>query len=136
MVEDALLKLKKHMDEIDKNIQKRPITASDFSNSGPWVPMEVWKLTNSVYMETLREIYDMIHQMNIERGFSMDVQIGDVHINLSGDSKDRDAITQKGQEMINSVFDKISQLGDAAMKLVAARERERRKVDESNKGFG
>lgn len=127
MAEDALLKLKKHMDAID---------IANRNTRTPYVPYEAWKLANDVYMETLREVYEMVHQMNMDRGFSMDMQIGDVHINLCGDSKDREAITQKGQEMINNVFDKISQLGDAAMKLVAAREKERRKVDESNKGFG
>lgn len=130
---ELLAKLKKHMDNIPKEYAQK-VGGEDYK--GMFVPMEVWRLTNEVYLETLREIYEMVHQMNMDRGYTMDMQIGDVRINLCGDSKDREEITKKGQEIIGDVFDRITKLGDSAMKLVAAREKERRKVDESNKGFG
>jgi len=133
MNEDPLLKLRKHMEDIETKYKQKATVSP-----GPqdYVPMEVWRLTNEVYLETLRQIYDMLHQMNMDRGFSMDMQIGDVRINLAGDARDRDEIIKKGQEMIGDVFNRISALGDSAMKLIAAREKERRKLDESNKGFG
>lgn len=127
MTEDAFTKLRKHMEDVD---------SSNRNKNSQWVPYEAWRMTNDMYMETLREVYDLVHQMNMDRGFSMDMQIGDVHVSLVGDSKDKDSITAKGQEIIGDVFERITKLGDTAMKMVAAREKEKRKVDESNKGFG
>lgn len=95
-----------------------------------FVPYEVFKQSMEIYGENLKEIYSMMHTINMERPFSIEMSAGDFGFIVSGSKEDSAHISRLAQEMtekiLNKVFDKDT------MKMLVKKETPRENVRDQN----
>lgn len=81
-----------------------------------FVPYDIFKQAMEWNGENLKEIYSMIHTMNMEKPFSIEMNAGDFGFVVSGTREEADKITQSAKELSDMILQKV--FSKNAMKML------------------
>jgi hypothetical protein len=92
-----------------------------------YVPYEIFKMAMDLNTENLKEIYSMMHQINMERPYSIEMKAGDFGFSVTGSREDADKIAATSRELTEIILKKV--FSKDAMKLLMKREPNKEKPD-------
>jgi hypothetical protein len=95
-----------------------------------FVPYEVFKQAMEVNGENLKEIYSMMHTINMERPYCVEMNAGDFGFSVSGPKEDMEKISKVAQEMTDAILKKV--FSKDAMKLLVKKPPEKENVRDQN----
>lgn len=115
-------KMRKHLQSVESKVKPK---------DNNYVTYEVFHAANDITLENMRELYSMIHDLTMEKLFTVDFKIGDINIILSSSSGDKDSLIQTAEKMITDLLTRIERV----QKIPDLRKDEQRKKDETDKAF-
>jgi CRISPR/Cas system CSM-associated protein Csm2 small subunit len=94
---------------------------------GTYVPLDVFRTTVELSTENMRQLYAMLHEMNMEKGFSMEMDLGGIKFVLAGSEANSENVILAAEKMIELLTSKFYTKNDME-KLM--KENKRKDVDE------
>lgn len=96
-----------------------------------FVPYDIYKQNLELMTENLRELYEILHDITMEKMFTIDFKIGDLSYTLSGRHEDSDKIIEASEKLAEKILVKILD----EKKLENIKNEIRRSKDDSQRSY-
>lgn len=92
----------------EKFMSKAKKQDEDLKNSkAEYVSMEVFKSAMELNTENMRQLYEMLHDINMEKVFSMEMDLGGIKFILAGSDANSDMVIKAAEKMIELLTSKF-----------------------------
>ena len=111
-----------------QNLQK----ITDDPNSPPmlFVPFDYFKMYCVLLEESMKELYQVLHEINMYKEFSSELKFGEMTYKISGPKEDTEKLIKASQECFETMAKTLTKIGKAEMY-----KKEKRKRDDGNKSY-
>lgn len=99
-----------------------------------FVPYEVFKQAMEINGENMKEIYSMMHSINMEKMYTIEMNAGDFGFIISGPSCESEMIVKTAKDLTDSILGKV--FSKNAMKMLVKKPVEKQeRPDERDKNY-
>jgi len=88
------------MKEYGESLKKNPAKE-------PYVSFELFKQSMELNTENLRQLYSMIHDLNMQKSYSIEIDMGGIKMAITGEQKNSDNVIKAAEKLIDKLTKKF-----------------------------
>jgi len=97
-MDDILKDLENRVGEFSKELNKTPMV---------FVPYDIFKQAMELNTENLKQLYSMLHEINMEKNFFIDIDMGGIKFQVSGTQANSDNVVKAADKMVEKFSKKF-----------------------------
>lgn len=78
------------------------------SREALFLPYEVFKQYNELLTENMKQLYGMLHSINMTKAVSVEFRLGDMEFCMTGPHQELDKLTEKAETMIKQILNRLT----------------------------
>lgn len=100
---DILKDFEKRVGEFSKDLNKIPMV---------FVPYDIFKQYTELNTENLKQLYSMLHEINMEKNFFIDIDMGGIKFQVSGAQANSENVVKAADKMVEKFTKKFFNKAD------------------------